>query len=125
MLFVARPLVGMGLDNYRLLYGRYSTLRVADPRMHSNNMYIEVLAGCGLFGVLALAWVGVRTLRATRSALRVPGVGAGIAAAVCAVAVHGLVDSFLSFTGTYILFAVTLGLATAFAREGEHNAHCL
>src|SRR4051812_47051149 len=58
-MFRARPLFGVGPDNYRLLYGRYSTLRVADPRVHSNNMYLEVLAGMGLAGGLALLWLGV------------------------------------------------------------------
>jgi hypothetical protein len=36
--------------------------------------------------------------------------GAGIAAAGVAIGVHGLVDSFLAFTATYILIAITLGL---------------
>jgi hypothetical protein len=36
-----------------------------------------------------------------------------VAAAGAAIAVHGFVDSFFSFTATYVLFAVTLGLAVA------------
>ena len=39
-----------------------------------------------------------------------------------AIAVHGLADSFLSFTGTYIVMAVALGLATASA-QAERHAH--
>jgi hypothetical protein len=75
------PVVGAGPDNYRLLYGTYAGLVPADPRIHSNNMYLEVLVG-------------------------------GIAAACAAIALHGMLDSFLSFTPTYVLIAVTLALAS-------------
>jgi hypothetical protein len=34
-------------------------------------------------------------------------------AALLAIAVHGTVDSFLSFAPTYVLFAMTLGFAHA------------
>jgi hypothetical protein len=122
-MFLARPLLGVGPDNYRLLYGRYSTVREADPRVHSNNMYIEVLAGMGLLGAAALAWIGVRIARDAIQALARPGLEPGIAAACLAIAVHGLADSFLSFTGTYILIAVTLGLASASAFGSERHAH--
>jgi hypothetical protein len=38
-----------------------------------------------------------------------------------AIGLHGLVDSFLSFTATYILIAVTLGLTSAsLALTGTH-----
>jgi len=38
---------------------------------------------------------------------------AGVVAAIAAIAIHGLVDSFLSFTATYVLFAIVFGLAVA------------
>jgi hypothetical protein len=43
----------------------------------------------------------------------------GVAAACIAIAAHGLVDSFLSFAPTYMLFSLTLGLAAACARGVE------
>jgi O-antigen ligase len=88
-------------------------------------MYIEMLAGTGLLGGAALAYftwrVGATALRALGSIRRRRGewpedaVGrsllvSGVAAGVTAIAVHGLVDSFLSFTATYVLIAVALGL---------------
>jgi O-antigen ligase len=91
----------------------------ADPRTHSNNMYLEVLVGGGVAGVLAFAWlcwgaakqfVGV----ARRAAgPEMPAAGAAVLAAGAAIAVHGLTDTFLGFTATYILFAITIGLAVA------------
>ena len=122
-MFRERPLLGVGPDNYRLLYGRYSTLKVADPRVHSNNMYLEVLAGMGLTGGLALLFLGATSGRAAMRAGRAGGLGLGIAAAGVAIAAHGLVDSFLAFTGTYILFAFTLGLASACERDSRRHAH--
>jgi O-antigen ligase len=122
-MFRARPLFGVGPDNYRLLYGRYSTLRVADPRVHSNNMYLEVLAGMGVVGSVALLWLGVSSARAAFRAARSSAIGLGVAAACAAIAVHGLVDSFLAFTGTYILFGLTLGLASACERDGRRHAY--
>jgi hypothetical protein len=51
----------------------------------------------------------------------------GVGAALLAVALHGVVDSFLSFGPTYVLFALTLGFAVACARglaaDTEANAH--
>jgi hypothetical protein len=124
-MFLERPLLGVGPDNYRLLYGRYSDLKVADARVHSNNMYVETLAGMGLAGASALLWVGVSCARAAWLSMQTSGIGAGIAAACAAIAVHGLVDAFLSFTGTYILIGVALGLATGCARDGGGHAHRL
>lgn len=115
-----RPLLGVGPDNFRLLYGGYSNLPYADPRVHSNNMYVELMAGTGLVGLAALLWLGVRSARATFIAARSDALGAGIAAACLACGVHGLVDSFLSFTGTYIVIAVVFGLATASAQDVPH-----
>jgi hypothetical protein len=110
-----RPLVGVGPDNYRLLYGGYAGIVPADPRIHSNNMYLEVLAGGGLLGGLAFAWL------AWRSAQRFFAATAGIAAAGAAIALHGAFDSFLSFTPTYVLISITLGLAsTARATQTPH-----
>jgi hypothetical protein len=115
-IFAAHPLLGVGPDNFRLLYGGVAGLAGADPRTHSNNMYLEILVGGGLVGAAAFAWL----LREGGRAIRIASRSAdprltGIAAALVAIAVHGLVDSFLSFAPTYILFAITLGLATAAA----------
>jgi hypothetical protein len=116
---VARPLTGVGPDNFRLLYGDYASLRSADPRLNSHNMFLEVLAGGGLLGAAAFAWLLWRTGTVLRRAARaatgiwMPLAVSGVAAACTAIAVHGFFDSFLSFTATYVLFAVTLGLATS------------
>jgi O-Antigen ligase len=119
---VAHPLLGVGPDNFRLLYGTYAGLAGADSRTHTNNMYLEVLVGGGIvaFAVFALFAARAAALFATgmcmgSDPLQMP-LAIGIAAAGLAIALHALVDSFLSFAPTYILFALTLGFAAAVAR---------
>jgi O-Antigen ligase len=112
-----RPLLGVGPDNFRLMYGGYAGIANADTRVHSNNMFLEMLVSGGIVGGLAFAWL---CLGLAAVAMRCTGqaapIAAGIAAAVVAIAVHGLFDSFLGFTSTYILMAATAGLVVAAAR---------
>jgi hypothetical protein len=116
----AHPLLGVGPDNFRLTYGEYAGLSQFDTRMHSNNMYLEMLVGGGIVGGVAFAWLCasaaaafVRSVR--RAGRQMAAAAAGVAAAGAAIAFHGMVDSFLSFTATYVLIAITLGLAVASA----------
>jgi O-antigen ligase len=123
-LFAASPIVGVGPDNFRLLYGPAAGLANADRRVHSNNVYLEVLVGGGLLAGVAFVWLGWRSagclvpaLRAMahRGAVDRPSAAtAGAAAAMLAIGLHGLVDSFVSFTPTYVLFAITLGAAASY-----------
>lgn len=116
-MIAAHPLTGVGFDNFRLLYGAYAGLRDADPRVHSNNMYLEVILGGGLLAAVPLLWLlwrAGRLVAATALGEAGPaGDAIGVAAAAAAIALHGLFDSFLSFTPTYVLIAVTLGLLAA------------
>ena len=116
LMFAEHPIVGVGPDNFRLEYGRYAGLSGADRRVHSNNMYFEVLTGSGLVGGLAFAWLFAAAVRqAVQFRRGTPGLplAPGIIAAGVAIVLHGLVDSFLSFTATYTLFAITLGSIVA------------
>ena len=165
-MFAAHPLLGTGPDNFRLTYGSYAEMGTevggtrftgtevggtkstsptsvpvppalsADTRTHSNNMYLEMLAGGGLVTAAAFAWwlwaaartcaAGIaRSAASAASRLRRARAGdggaiaVGIAAAGIAMALHGLVDSFLAFAPIYVIFSLTLGLAAACARGVE------
>src|SRR5207247_1569547 len=56
-IFLTHPLLGIGPDNFRLMYPEYAGLSAGDTRAHSNNMYLEVLAGGGAIAALAFAWL--------------------------------------------------------------------
>ena len=110
-----RPLIGIGPDNFRHTYGRWLGLAAWDRRVHANNTYLEVLAGMGALGAAAVAWLAVAALRSALRAFAAIDadarpVFAAAAAAVLAIAVHGLVDSFWTFTPTYAVFAIAAGL---------------
>jgi hypothetical protein len=116
-MLVAHPLLGVGLDNFRLSYGQYAAIARPDPRVHSNNMYLEVLSGGGLLGGAAFFWLiwraaGVIRMGVKRLDPTLPLYWA-VAAACVAILIHGVVDSFLTFTPTYLMMSLTLGLAMA------------
>ena len=120
------PVLGIGPDNFRHTYGRHLGLAAWDTRVHANNSYIEVLAGMGVVGALALAWLLIAAVRSGTRALigagdaRLP-IAAAAFAACAAIAVHALVDSFLTFTPTYTVFAVAGGLLFAPPTDHAHR----
>lgn len=110
------PVLGVGPDGFRHVYGRYSGLANVDTRVHANNMYLEMLTGAGVPGLGALLWLvggaGLALARRCRHAstdMLAPA--AAMLAAWLMVAGHGLVDSFLGFSSTYASFAIAAGLA--------------
>jgi hypothetical protein len=117
------PLLGIGPDNYRHVYGRYLGLVTWDTRVHANNMYLEALVGMGVVGLGAVVWLlaatffGIWKRWQTASDAQVPLLAAA-AAAYITIAVHGLVDSFITFTPTYVIFALTAGLMFSPALAG-------
>jgi hypothetical protein len=123
------PITGIGPDNFRHVYGRYIDRATWDTRVHANNMYLEVLAGAGVIGFAGLLWLvcasGLLVWRlwagASPSAAAAPAI---LVAVWLVIAGHGLVDSFLSFTTTYVMFALAAGLACspAFSRWTRPHA---
>ena len=110
-----RPLLGIGPDNYRLSYGQRLGLAASDTRVHANNTYLEVLVGTGVIGLAALVWLVVAGARSTRQLLSLAdqqsiAIVAATTSACLAIAAHAVVDSFLTFTSTYVVFALAAGL---------------
>jgi hypothetical protein len=110
-----RPLLGIGPDNYRLTYGPRVGLAAWDTRVHANNTYLEVLVGMGVAGGAALAWLAFAGVSSTIRMLTTATadsivIVAATTAAVVSIALHGIADSFLTFTSTYVVFAIAAGL---------------
>jgi O-antigen ligase len=110
-LFAAHPLFGVGPDNFRHLYGTELGLDSWDERVQANNVYLEVLVDTGVFGLAAFVVVIVGPLRSAFQRLRRQTddyVLLGLTIGVIAFLVHGLLDSFVAFTPTVLLFWVML-----------------
>jgi O-antigen ligase len=75
--------------------------------IHTNNWYLETLVSFGLLGGLPfLVWLGLLGTDIVRTALR-PAVNAwrlAAGAGLLAFMVHGLLDYFLLFNATALLF---------------------
>jgi hypothetical protein len=114
-LIQAHPWLGVGPDNFRHLYGALLGLETWDERIQANNLYLEILTDVGVIGFTVFLWMTlgalVTAIRASkdRAAYWLVGIGLGVAAFL----VHGLLDSFLAFTPTAILFWVFLGILGA------------
>jgi hypothetical protein len=124
-----RPLFGVGPDNFRLLKPRYMEIPKGDETILANSLYVEVLAGSGLAGLAALFWLFWelgRALRAGTAAGREPALARFGVAFVVAYLAHGLVDYFLKFTPTFLLFWLLAGTLAARPRpSGEVDARSL
>jgi hypothetical protein len=121
-----RPVLGIGPDNFRHVYGRYLGLAGWDPRVHANSTYFEVLSGMGVIGTAALAWLLVAAARSIPRIVTQAGearllIAAASLAACIAIAAHALVDSFLTFTPTYVAFALAAGILFA---HSERDRQC-
>jgi hypothetical protein len=120
-MFREKPLFGVGPDNFRWIYGHYLGFDHWDTNVHANSIYFESLADTGLLGLLAFLWLNWRWLR-----VAVQGLNAqsdrnlwvwqlALIASMIAWFVHGLLDYFYEFAGTYILFWLIAGLAISTA----------
>jgi O-antigen ligase len=112
------PWLGIGPDNFRHVYGRALGLAAWDSRVHANNSYLEVLVGMGAIGAASLIWLIVAAVRSTVRLLSDASPAAlpivAVSAVAClAIAAHAMVDSFLTFTPTYAIFAIAAGLLYA------------
>lgn len=111
-----RPWLGIGFDNFRLLYGA----RLGNPHMndtiHTNNWYLEMLVSLGLLGAIPfLIWLFCLVLDLLRHVGRhyTTMWSLAITAGLLAFLVHGFLDFFLLFNATGLLFWLLAGLWAA------------
>jgi O-antigen ligase len=121
----ARPLTGVGPDNFRRLYAGYLGPKPLDERVRTNSLYVGVLAETGLLGGLALvsllgalAQLAVSGLRARpRPPLEQTLEIVGSTAALAALLLYGLLDDLFHMTATATLFWILAGLLVASVRR--------
>ncbi len=120
------PFFGVGSDNYRWLYGPHAHHLAWDSRVFANNTLLEAAATTGGVGALALAGtLGAVAVGAWRALARAAGgsheaaVAGALLALVAGLAVHGLVDYVLAFTGHYLLFGFVVGAVSSLWRRRD------
>jgi hypothetical protein len=108
-----RPLLGIGPDVFRHSYGPRMGLASFDDRVHTNNLYLELLTGAGLLGLASFGlligqalWRGGVALWQGRTSL----LGGAAVLGLAAFLIHGMLDVFLAFTPTYLLLWFCVGM---------------
>lgn len=131
------PLFGVGPDNFRYRWGDELGLlgwrdSASGSVLHSNNLYLEILATLGLAGLVVFTWLLgallVNGWRTWRRWLGSPGTRLlwllGLSAALLVFLVHGLFDYFLEFTPTYLLWWIVLGsLVAIISPDSRHTTN--
>ena len=134
-----RPLLGVGPDNFRWVYGDFAGLTTWDTGGHANSLYFEWLADTGVPALLVFFWLSWRLLRAGFVGLSRPRLRSvdsarsmwvwrvGICASLLAWFLHGLFDYFYEPMPTNLAFWLVAALALALAeaqRISQDTVEC-
>ena len=101
LLTLKNPVLGVGPDNFRLMYGRALSFSSWDTNIRSNSLYLELLVGSGVLGLLTFILMILSIPRRLNAATL----------AIFVFLVHGLVDVFLMTTPIYFAFWILIGQA--------------
>jgi hypothetical protein len=119
-IWLTHPLLGIGPDVFRHVYGPLLGLREWDDRIHTNNLYLELLVGAGVLGLAAFGVLVAGALAAGRRVLAHPAAqlrwaAIGAMVALASFLLHGTLDMFLEYSATYMLLWMVIGALAALA----------
>jgi O-Antigen ligase len=129
-LWRAHPLLGIGPDVFRHVYGLELGLSSWDDRIHTNSLYLELLVGVGSVGLAAFLLLIVLALSSAARvllSLRARGItpdgwlALGCAMGVIAFLIHGALDMFLEYSATYLLLWALIGALCRRAASGTKH----
>jgi O-antigen ligase len=132
LIWQTRPLVGIGPGVFQYIYGPYLGMQRWDTRIHTNNLYLEVLVGAGVLGLLAfLSLIGAQMVQASRAlcesrsgGLKQPQLRWVVLACMLALTsflIHGMFDAFLAFMTTNLLLWMLLGMISGCTGRAIHS----
>jgi O-antigen ligase len=117
-----RPLLGVGPDNFRWVYGSFAQVKTWDTGAHANSLYFEWLADTGVLGLGAFLWLaGATVMTAARSVRQVDAHSLwrlGLLASLAAWLLHGTLDYFYEPLSTNAAFWLVAALVLAAAESG-------
>jgi hypothetical protein len=118
-----RPLVGIGPDNFRWVYGDFAGVSQWDTGSHANSLYFEWLADTGVLGLGLFLWFAWRLLRRSMEGLLRPPARVrsdpwwvwrlALAGSLGGWLLHGLADYFYEPLPTNLAFWLVAALALA------------
>ncbi len=116
---VSNPVMGTGLDSYRLLIPKNAPVVLLNS-MHCHNIFLNLWLETGLFGVLSFVWISLRAAftavrRLQYSSVR-PCLSAGIGM-VAATFIHGIMDASLVSSQTLSYFGLFLACLVVMNRK--------
>jgi putative inorganic carbon (hco3(-)) transporter len=124
------PLFGIGANAFPVVsprYGVFSPDAEGGVYLHAHNIPLTIAVELGLLGLAGLAWLTVvlvrlllRSYRRSDEAGR--GLTVGIAAALFALALHGMVDYTLRLNAMVAAVLVLAGCAVILSRTGAEPA---
>jgi O-Antigen ligase len=117
------PLLGIGMGSFQQVYGPYLGMQRWDTRIHTNNLYLEVLVGTGIVGLIAfLALIGAQlytiwqVVRKQAASQEPQWLALTTGLVLASFLIHGILDAFLAFTSTNLLLWMWLGIGGACER---------
>lgn len=126
-MFLSKPMLGVGIGNFPLVYPDFALRQWEVPTVHAHNFYLTLLAESGILGMagylvfLASFFVFAGRTSAhgapdSRSFISSKGVVIGVIGAVAALSIHNFFDN-LYVHGMSIQVGIALGLIAAIGRE--------
>jgi O-antigen ligase len=121
-----RPLLGVGIGNYRLYQGDYVRREVPlrMTRTHVHNIWLQAAVERGVLGMLALLWLAVSVVVETfRAVRRLPAGGlphalaAGSLAALSGFLIDGFVQNNFGDSQVALLFWLVAGIVVVSNRS--------
>jgi O-antigen ligase len=120
-----RPLLGVGIGNYRQAQGAYvrEEVPLTMTRTHVHNIWLQAAVERGVLGMLALGWITVSVLREAVRAVRLLPAGglpralaAGGLAALTGFYIDGLVQNNYGDSQVALLFWLVSGIVVVCGR---------
>lgn len=114
------PVMGAGLDSFRMVYPQHRTSSVRGIRAHAENQFVECLTDFGVLGYILVIWFAVEI---GRMLLRANHTGSSVLTAALSSLAVTLVHAGVDFPHYIPLYSVTIAAVTGLALPPLSDLH--